>query len=166
MPRFSQLPISFFRLFKRPPQIAYALGLGPLIGRFILLLTTTGRGSGLPRVTPLQYETDGENFYVGAVRGLKSDWVRNILASPQVELRVKNHHLQGTAEVIQNPERVVDFLQLRRKNHPRMMAVLFKTAGIPPNPTRSHLEEYANQIALVIITPDRFDAREHNKEDG
>jgi len=33
----------------------YALGLGRLIGRLILLLTTTGRKSGLPRVTPLQY---------------------------------------------------------------------------------------------------------------
>ena len=42
----------------RPPdariiKALYALGLGRLIGRLILLLTTTGRKSGLPRVTPL-----------------------------------------------------------------------------------------------------------------
>ena len=34
-------------------RLLYAIGLGPLIGRIILLLTTTGRRSGMKRVTPL-----------------------------------------------------------------------------------------------------------------
>lgn len=55
---------AFYRLAKWPPQILCALGLGPLIGRLILLLTTTGRKSGRPRVTPLQYEIERR---VGAV---------------------------------------------------------------------------------------------------
>src|SRR3972149_6657660 len=49
-------------------RLLYAIGLGPLIGRIILLLTTTGRKSGMKRVTPLQYEKIGEDYYVG--RGL------------------------------------------------------------------------------------------------
>ena len=40
-------------------RVLYAIGLGPLIGRIILLLTTTGRKSGKKRVTPLQYEKIG-----------------------------------------------------------------------------------------------------------
>jgi hypothetical protein len=45
----------------RPPHLStitalYAAGLGRLIGRIVLLLTITGRISGLPRVTSLHYE--------------------------------------------------------------------------------------------------------------
>ncbi|HUF00729.1 MAG TPA: nitroreductase/quinone reductase family protein, partial [Anaerolineales bacterium] len=50
-------------------RLLYAIGLGPLVGRIILLLTTTGRRSGAKRVTPLQYELIGNDYYVGSARG-------------------------------------------------------------------------------------------------
>ena len=95
MTKFHQLPKTVFRIIKHPPQIAYALGLGPFIGQLILLLTTTGRVSGKQRVTPLQYETDGDVIFVGAARGLKSDWVKNILADPQVGVQCKIPPIQS-----------------------------------------------------------------------
>ena len=153
MPKFHQLPKPIFRLIKFPPQIAYALGLGPLIGRLVLLLTTTGRVSGLPRVTPLQYEKVDDIFFVGAARGLKSDWVQNILVNPQVEVRVKSDHLKGIAEVITTPEKIVDFLEIRLENHPRMVAAMLKTNGISHEPTRDELLRYAKDTALVAIHP-------------
>ncbi|HLE91508.1 MAG TPA: nitroreductase/quinone reductase family protein, partial [Anaerolineales bacterium] len=62
-------------------RLLYAIGLGSLVGRIILLLTTTGRKSGKKRVTPMQYELIGCDYYVGAARGLNADWVRNIQAN-------------------------------------------------------------------------------------
>jgi hypothetical protein len=53
MPRFRQTPKFILRLIRIPPQIAYTIGLGPLIGKLILLLITTGRKTGKKRVTPL-----------------------------------------------------------------------------------------------------------------
>ena len=91
---------SFYKRSKIGPMTAYRLGLGPLIGRVVLLLTTTGRKTGLPRVTPLQYESINGDYYIGAALGLKSDWVRNLIAEPRVHLRVKNEHYSGQAEVI------------------------------------------------------------------
>jgi deazaflavin-dependent oxidoreductase (nitroreductase family) len=157
MAKFHQLPKTIFRIIKRPPQLAYALGLGPLIGHLILLLTTTGRVTGKPRVTPLQYENDGNVILVGASRGLKSDWVRNILANPLVEVRVRSHRFQGTAEVITDPIKIADYLEMRLKNHPRMVAAMLKADGIPPKPTRVQLEHYAAQITLVAIQPSSLD---------
>jgi deazaflavin-dependent oxidoreductase (nitroreductase family) len=156
MPKFHQLSKTIFRIIKRPPQVAYALGLGPIIGRLVLLLTTTGRVTGKPRVTPLQYEWEGDVIYVGAARGLKSDWVRNILANPQVGIRVKSCRFQGTAEIITDSTKIADYLEMRLKNHPRIVAAMLKTDGIPPKPTRTQLETYAAQIVLVAIHP--FDA--------
>jgi deazaflavin-dependent oxidoreductase (nitroreductase family) len=76
-----------YKFFNKPPRIAYALGLGPIIGRLVLLLTTRGRKTGLLRVTPLQYEQIEGKYYVGSAFGTRTDWYRNILADPGVRGR-------------------------------------------------------------------------------
>ena len=54
---------------QRIHRLLYAAGLGPLVGKIILLLTTTGRKSGLKRITPLQYEEIDGKYYLGSARG-------------------------------------------------------------------------------------------------
>jgi len=138
-------------------RVFYALGLGPVIGKLILLLVTTGRKSGLKRVTPLQYEEIDGKYYLGAARGLKADWVRNIQADPQVEIRVKSLNFQGQAEVVTDPARFADFVEVRLQRHPFMVGtVLQKAHGLPKQPSREQLEALAENEALVIVTPTRF----------
>jgi deazaflavin-dependent oxidoreductase (nitroreductase family) len=153
MTTFTKLPKPILRLIKYPPQFVYRLGLGAVMGRLVLLLTTTGRKSGQPRVTPLQYEQVGEKFYLGASRGLKSDWVRNILVDNQVEIQMKSRCFQGTAEVITDLDRIIDFLEIRLRNHPRMVRAMLKAEGLTNPPSPAQLEEYAKNIVLVTVTP-------------
>ncbi len=115
-------------------RVLYSLGLGPLIGRIILLLTTTGRRSGLKRVTPLQYEMIGDDYYVGAARGTKADWVRNIQSYPQVEVRVGAKLFQGTAEVVTDASRFADFVEIRLQRHPRMIGLIMQKAQFAQAP--------------------------------
>jgi deazaflavin-dependent oxidoreductase (nitroreductase family) len=144
-----------FSRIKRPPQIAYRLGLGRLIGRLVLLLTTTGRKSGLPRVTPLQYERVDGLIYVMSARGTKADWFRNILADPRVEVRIKNRRWRGIAEPITDPVRIADMLELRRARHPRLIGFLMHKDGLPVSPSREQLTAYAANLAMVVIRPDQ-----------
>ncbi len=153
MVKFHQLTLQIYRLIKRPPQIAYSLGLGPILGHLILLLTTTGRVTGNPCVTPLQYEKIDDLYYVGAVRGLKSDWVKNILVNPNVVVRVKSLKLQGIAEIITDPSKIADYLEFRLQKHPHMVGTMLKADGISSKPNRIQLEEYSKQIVLVAIRP-------------
>ena len=143
--------------FRAPPariiQSLYRLGFGPIIGRFILLLTTTGRKSGLPRVTPLQYEEVDGAIYVGSARGTKADWFRNILANPCVQVQVKSRSFEGRAEAITEVSRIADFLEYRLKQHPRMLGMILKSEGLPAAPSRAELEEYVQRLAMVIIRP-------------
>lgn len=132
-------------------RIWYSLGLGPIVGRLILLLTTTGRKSGLPRVTPLQYEEIDCVFYVASARGQEADWFRNILANPNVEVRVKAKRFHGVAEPITDVPRIADFLELWLRRHPRMISAMFRLAGLSARPDRAQLEQYAAKIALVAI---------------
>jgi deazaflavin-dependent oxidoreductase (nitroreductase family) len=138
-------------------RILYAMGLGPLVGKFILLLTTTGRKSGMKRVTPLQYERIGEDYYVGAARGVKADWVRNLRANPIVEVHVGSKHFSASAQMVNDPCRFADFLQVRLERHPRMVGFIMQKAhGLPGHPTRQQLEELARIEALVILHPIEF----------
>lgn len=138
-------------------RVLYAIGLGPLIGRIILLLTTTGRRSGMKRVTPLQYEMIGADYYLGAARGVKADWVRNIQTNPQVGIRVGAKHLQGTAEVITDPSKFADFMEVRLERHPRMIGLIMEKAhGLPRHPSREQLEGLAKDEAFVIVHPTTF----------
>jgi deazaflavin-dependent oxidoreductase (nitroreductase family) len=138
-------------------RVLYAIGLGRLIGRIILLLTTTGRRSGLKRVTPLQFEKIGEEYYVGAARGVKADWVRNIQSCPQVDVCVGAKRFHGTAEVITDPSRFADFLEVRLQRHPRMVGLILEKAhGLPRQPSRAQLEELGRMEAFVILHPTLF----------
>ena len=135
-------------------RFMYAVGLGPLVGKIVLLLTTTGRKSGQKRVTPLQYEELDGKIYLGSARGTNSDWIRNILVDNQVQVRIKNRKLTGTAEVITDPGRIADFLEVRLQRHPRMVGwMMEKIHHVSSCPTRQQLEQIAGSEALVIITP-------------
>jgi deazaflavin-dependent oxidoreductase (nitroreductase family) len=154
MSGFAQTPKILLRLIHWPPQIAYAAGLGPLIGRLILLLTTTGRKSGKPRVVPLQYEVIGGQYFLGSSRGMEADWVRNIRADPRVVVRVSSARFSGKAEIVTDTGRIVDFLEVRLKRHPRMIGMMMRGEGLTRAPGRTDLERYSSQLALVVIAPE------------
>jgi deazaflavin-dependent oxidoreductase (nitroreductase family) len=142
----------------RPPDVRvfktlYALGLGSLVGRLVLLLTTTGRKSGLPRVTALQYEEIDGAIYLGSSKGTHADWFQNLVANPCVTVRVKSRQFSGMAEAVTDPIRVADFLELRLRHHPRMVGAMLKAEGLGVTPSRVELETYAGKLALAIIRP-------------
>ncbi len=139
---------------QRIHRCLYAIGLGPLVGRVILLLTTTGRKTGLTRVTPLQYEEIDGKYYVGAARGQKADWFRNILANPRVKVQVKSLKFAAAAEPVTDLARIADFLEIRLQRHPFMIGLIMQKAhSLPKRPTRQQLEKLAATEAMVVITP-------------
>ena len=154
MAGFSEVPKFMLRLIHLPPRMLYALGLGPLMGNVVLLLTTTGRKSHRPRVTPLQYEEIDGRVYLGSALGKKADWFRNIRANPRVEVRLKSRRFSGLAETVTDTKRITDFLEVRLSRHPGMMGAMLRAEGISIPPERCDLEQYAAHLALVVIKPD------------
>ena len=153
MSAVAQIPTCIWRFMRYPPQWLYALGLGRIIGSIILLLTTKGRRSGKRRVTPLQYERLGDHYYIAAARGMKTDWVRNIMADPNVELRVGSKRLQAQGEIVCDPSKIADFLAIRLRNRPRFVGAILRMEGFPSEPSHAQLEAYAANRVMVILVP-------------
>ena len=81
---------------------------GSFGGRPILLLTTTGRKSGRPRMTPLQYMEDGGNMVVVASNGgnpWHPAWWLNLERNPDAEVQVRNEKRRVKAEKAEGEER-------------------------------------------------------------
>jgi deazaflavin-dependent oxidoreductase (nitroreductase family) len=61
-----------------------------------LLLTTTGRRTGLSRTTPLIFARDGDDYLVVASRGgapVHPQWYRNLREDPRAEIQVRTDRM-------------------------------------------------------------------------
>jgi deazaflavin-dependent oxidoreductase (nitroreductase family) len=117
-------------------------------------LTTTGRKSGKPRVVPLQYGIIDGRYSLGAARGGKADWVRNLRSDPHVTVRVGRSRFAGTVEVVTDPKRFADFREIRVRRHPRMIGMMMRAGGLSNAPSREDMERYAADRTPAVITPD------------
>lgn len=130
----------------------YRRGIGPT--KVVLLLTTIGRKSGQPRVTPLQYEEVDGLYYVASARGQRADWFKNIQKCPQVSVQIREQVFDGAAEPVTDPERIADFLELRLRRHPIMVRLIMHLADhLPLRFSRNDLVKISKEKALVILRP-------------
>lgn len=119
---------------------------GPGSHGLVLLLATTGRRSGRPRVTPLQCEDVDRVIYVASARGQRADWYQNALAHPEVSVCLAGRVFGGRATLIPGPARIAGFLALRRRRHPVMMLLM---EGVPLPSCGRALKRIAASTAVL-----------------
>ena len=101
-----QLPGRVMRSFFKAGVHAYLGLLALLMGaNAMLLLTTTGRRSGLPRKTALTFLPLEGRYLVVAGMGARSDRYQNLLAEPRVEVQIGTRQFAAVAEPVLDPER-------------------------------------------------------------
>ncbi len=74
----------------------------------LLLLTTIGRKTGLPRTLPLLFIEEGDNIIVvGSRGGLPTEplWYKNLVAKPECEVQIKRRKLKVNARTASPQER-------------------------------------------------------------
>ena len=132
----------------RAPVLLYRLGLGGLIGRSTLLLTTTGRRTGRPRATPVNYwEADGVLFVI-AGSGTHADWYRNLVTQPEVEVQVGRRRLSAIASPLTDSREKAHALWLLGQRSPGTAERYF---GIPRGAAEEDLVDLGQQRAIVAI---------------
>jgi deazaflavin-dependent oxidoreductase (nitroreductase family) len=74
----------------------------------VILLTTTGAKTGLPRVTPLNFVEDGDRIAVIGSKGgspTHPAWYLNLVANPEVTIEHAGETFRARATSAQEPER-------------------------------------------------------------
>jgi deazaflavin-dependent oxidoreductase (nitroreductase family) len=67
-------------------------------------LTTTGRVSGEPREIEIWFGLADSTLYMLSGGRDRSDWVKNLIASPRVSLRIGDQTLVGTARIVSDSD--------------------------------------------------------------
>lgn len=116
-PKTEEYLRQLFKKFNHFMLLVWRLGLGnwlnawPSVGGRIMVITHTGRKTGNKRRTPVNYnEVDGE-IYCTAGFGAKSDWYRNIMANPRVEVWLPDGWWAGTVEDASDHERRTELMR-------------------------------------------------------
>ncbi len=110
-----------FKWIFKIPILYYKLGLGWMLGRRFLLLTTTGRKTGKPRHTPLEFIYDPlkDSYRVSPGWGGNTDWYKNARQDPLVTVQVGRRTFQAVAEPAPDEE-AAKFMMNTSRRHPSM----------------------------------------------
>jgi deazaflavin-dependent oxidoreductase (nitroreductase family) len=106
-----------------------------------LLLTSTGRRSGLLRTHALIFGRDGEDYLVVASMGgapRHPQWYLNLVAAPEAEIQVRAERLPVTARTARSPE-----------ERARLWKIM---AGIWPN-YDAYQARTDREIPVVVLSP-------------
>lgn len=103
-----------FRKYLNPFMLAlWRLGMGkwfmvfPKVSGNVMVLTHTGRKTGIKRHQPVNYAVVDGDIYCVAAFGGRSDWYRNIMAHPAVEVWLPDGWWDGVAEDLSSsPQRI------------------------------------------------------------
>jgi len=81
---------------------------GPFADRPLMVLTTIGAKSGLPRTILLVYTRDGDRLVIIASKGgapTNPDWYHNLVANPTATVELPGETFQVTAAIAQGTAR-------------------------------------------------------------
>ena len=125
-------------LFKAPIQL-WRLGLGPIIGKVILLITHTGRKTGLPRRTMVEYHKLDGAKYAPCAFGLKADWYKNIVANPYVTIQSSDGVESVNAIRVTDDQELVAVYELFKRRDPLLLKWYLRSLDIQ--------QDYADLLA-------------------
>ncbi len=150
-------PGKALRLGLRLPIWLYRARLGWLLGGRILMLTHTGRKSGLPRQTVIEvveHDKETDTYYVVSGWGKKSDWYRNIRKSPAVTVQVGGRKFQASADFI-SVEKAVGILEMYARKHPVAFSELSELfLGERMQPGSDAPQRIAEKMPMVAFHPE------------
>lgn len=129
-------PNRLLRVLFRLPVYLYRLRLGRVLGTRFLLLTHRGRRSGHLYQTAIEvvrWNAVRHEATVVAAWGERSDWYRNIQASPAVAVQIAGRRYDAPGQRFLAPDETYDLLEQYRREHRWAATALSRLLGWPVN---------------------------------
>ena len=148
-------PKGFMRFLARLPILMYRVGLGRLMGSRFLVLTHTGRVSGLPRQVALEivrHDGPSDTYFVASGWGEEADWYRNLLKTPQVVVQAGRRRLESVAERLP-PEDAEHEILRYAQSYPLAIKSLAKMMGYPLDGTEEGHRALGRLLPIIALRP-------------
>jgi deazaflavin-dependent oxidoreductase (nitroreductase family) len=148
-------PTGWRRVAFRLPIQLYRLRLGGLLGARFVLIHHTGRRSHLPRQVVVEIVT--RDRATGAVIvasgfGPRSDWYRNLLATPEASIELGWRRLDVHAEPL-TPEQAGQTMVDYAHRHPRAAKSLARFMGYQADGSDENYRAMGDTLPMLRLTP-------------
>ena len=153
-------PGPLFRLLFKIPILYFRLGLGSFLYPPILLLTTTGRKTGRPHATPLEWTRDKKTgaYTVSAGWAGKTDWYRNALANPLVTVQLGRRIFRARAAACPDEDIGRQMYAISRR-FPVMDRVWQRWSDLPLDGSLESYIHAARFFPSLRLTPEPLDGQ-------
>ena len=146
-------PQGWGRWLSRLPISLYRLGWGGILGWLpMLVMTTRGRHTGLPRHVMVEFRRHGSKYYLFSAWGKRTDWYRNLLQHPRVTLQHGAHVFAADAQPVQDDAEALRALYLFTRNS-RLYEAMFAGMSSARAADLNSLADVAREFTLVRLEP-------------
>ena len=135
----------------RAPIWLYRLRLAGVFGDRFLLLTHTGRTSGLPRQTVLEvmrHDSAQDSYVVAVGFGERSNWYLNILVCPEVIIQLGRRQRAARAQPLASEAALHELREYVRR-HPVAARFVARQLGLQIDGSETKLRTLAARIPVV-----------------
>jgi deazaflavin-dependent oxidoreductase (nitroreductase family) len=131
-----------------------------MLEKRFLLLTTTGRKTGKPRRTPLEYvyNPKEDTYRIAPGWGGNTDWYKNIRRNPRVTVQVGRRKFEAVAEPAPDEE-AAEFMMTASRRHPSMDKIWNRWSDKPVDGTFESYRYAAKFFPSVRLKPRREQER-------
>jgi deazaflavin-dependent oxidoreductase (nitroreductase family) len=143
-----------FKWIFKIPILYYKLGLGWMLEKRFLLLTTTGRRSGKKHHTPLEfvYDPQDDSYRISPGWGGNTDWYKNVRRNPNVTVQVGRREFKAVAETAPDEEAAKFMFSVSRR-HPGMDRIWNRWSDRPVDGTFESYVYAAKYFPSVRLRP-------------
>jgi deazaflavin-dependent oxidoreductase (nitroreductase family) len=132
------------------PILTWRLGLGPITGKCVMIITHTDPKTGIPRRTVVEYHSMNGIKYVPCAFGEKSHLYRNILADPHVVIQTSDGTERMSGVRVTDPDELADIIAVMLRRDPPITRWYLSSLGI--SEIREDIK--ANKDRMIFL---RFD---------
>lgn len=151
-----QKPRALLRFGLRFPIWLYRLHLGWLFGNRFLLLTHSGRKSGLLHqsvIEIIRYDKTTDTCVVASGWGRKADWYRNLKQTPDVSIMLGLRRLKTRAIFLSESEGTHELLDYAQRHPLAFREITYLFTGHSVAATEENCRELAETIPIVAFQP-------------
>lgn len=156
MPIGKQKPRGLLRLGFRLPILLYHLHLGWLLGKRFLLLTHTGRKSGLPRKTVIEvigHDRLTDTYFVVSGFGKQTDWFLNLRKHPNARVTVGRRDIPVLARPLPEKEGARVLMEYATLHPIAFKELSTLLTGRSIVPTEADCLEFVESMPVVAFEP-------------
>lgn len=141
----------FDKFYSQAPIYAWRFGLGPIVGRYIMIITQINHKTGNPCKTSMEYFEINGIKYIANLFGVQSQWYRNILSNPRVTIQSSDGTEQMIAVPVTQDDEIITIIEWLLNRNPKFIARYMDEFGVQPS--RKDILKHKNELIFLRFDP-------------